>query len=195
MPLQSNNSPERVPPAREGETTSADNSVSVDQRLQSCSAADTGPAIPSLSVLKGCQSERTADIGENSPSSLPAAASAAVSPVASTTPTSMVAATAVPAKATTAVSTTTAESAGVSATAGDSAAAAVTASSSPPLPTSYPTLRRLFFANNCITDWAEISRMGQFFPNMEYFRLWETEITDLGDPDHIPQYVHHNSQF
>ena len=62
--------------------------------------------------------------------------------------------------------------------------------SSPHQSKCYFTLRRLFFANNCITDWDEISKVGQFFPNLEYLLLSETNITDLGNPEDIPEYVH-----
>ncbi|GFN85373.1 tubulin-specific chaperone cofactor e-like protein [Plakobranchus ocellatus] len=63
--------------------------------------------------------------------------------------------------------------------------------SSPPVPSRYPTLRRLFFSSNGIKDWREICRLGQFFPSLEYLLLSETEITELGDPEEIPKCFPH----
>ncbi|GFR87933.1 tubulin-specific chaperone cofactor E-like protein [Elysia marginata] len=56
-----------------------------------------------------------------------------------------------------------------------------------PSPICSLAVHRLFFANNCITEWEEISKLGRSFPNLEYLLLSETDITGLGNPQDIPQ--------
>ncbi|CAL1536408.1 unnamed protein product [Lymnaea stagnalis] len=60
-----------------------------------------------------------------------------------------------------------------------------TPSSDNPSPTIYPSLHKLFFIGNKVTDWREINKLGSFFPNLVFLLLSETDLTHFDGSDNI----------
>ncbi|XP_055866633.1 tubulin-specific chaperone cofactor E-like protein [Biomphalaria glabrata] len=54
-----------------------------------------------------------------------------------------------------------------------------------------PSLQKLFFIGNKVTDWTEISKLGTFFPNLTFLLLSETDIKTLDGADHAGECFPH----
>ncbi len=49
----------------------------------------------------------------------------------------------------------------------------------------YPSLHKLNFNANLVSDWAEIAKLGRLFPNLEHLVLMECKFTSFGAASEI----------